>query len=603
MKPQSIRVLVALCAAALCAAAEARGVRQARRANRSSLRNFAESSARKSADSARLRLAFHGFAAADIVVGRDPCENVRFAAAELKRHLDWITGGDFRIVESAGDGRRAVTVALAPGLGRQESRIAFSANGVSLESGAFPEYAVSDFLRDYCGVRWLDPTDAGTVVPRRPGLAVPRTDRTDRPFARGRHPTGAYDPELWDRDTPGWTNYLRAAYPSAFAKGTAAEALAEISRRKGRFLRLMKSGGDMTVANHSFYGWYDRFWNRGGARFERFRPELFAQGYEGEERPPQLCYSSPETVAQAVADARAYFDGGGTRWGADAFCVEPMDNCRFCRCGRCAAQYRPDRAAAFSEHSDYWFSFVNAVAAEVAKSHPGRRISTLAYYTHCGVPSFRLEPNVVVHYCFSCNRMPYAAEYAVQCRLLRGWRAAYPKRPFGLWMYNTFPKERIVREAGVHCFPGFFADKLRDEYQLLAILDVSENIFNCGFVDDYENFLSLRWMWNPLEPLDDLREEYFSSYGAAAGPLKEFYRIVEERYCSKSSYPPGLLARNAHQTAHVARDVLGTPEVMRRLGELMAEAERLADTPLARARVANWKNGIWLYMALGGADG
>ena len=40
---------------------------------------------------------------------------------------------------------------------------------------------------------------------------------------------------------------------------------------------------------------------------------------------------------------------------------------------------------------------------------------------------------------------------------------------------------------------------------------------------------------------------------------------------------------------------------MRELTKLMAEAERLADTPLAKARVANWRAGIFDYMTAGAA--
>ena len=214
-------------------------------------------------------------------------------------------------------------------------------------------------------------------------------------------------------------------------------------------------------------------------------------------------------------------------------------------------------------------------------------------------PAFKLQPNVVVHFCFECNRIPYTVKKDIEEDLLRGWRAAYAKRPFGLWMYNTFPKERITREAGVHCFPGFFAHVLRDEYRLFAKLDISENIYNCGFVDDYENFLSLRWMWNPKEPLESLEDEYFASYGAASAPLREFYRIVEERYCTTANYPPKLIEGRCHQTSTLAWDVLGTPDLLRKLERLMDEAENLADTPLAKARVANWREGIWQYIKSG----
>ena len=528
----------------------------------------------------RMPLAKNSTPLADIVIAPDADENLRFAADELKLHLDKITGACFSIVSRPAEGRKSLRIAYNPKLAKQELGISFSSAGVALESGGFPEYAVWDFLRDYCGVNWLDPTDAGTIIPSDPNLAVKRKDRKDRPFAKGRNPGnisaggafgGAYSPELWKRGSHGWTNYLHVAYPSAFTNKTFAAAEREIARRKNLFLRRMKAGGEISHACHSFYGWYDRFWNKSHPKFEQFRPDFFAKGYEKEKRPPQLCYSNPDVIKQAVADVRAYFDNGdkkGYQWGKDACCLEPMDNSSFCQCEKCVPQYRPELALLSSQQSDYWFRFVNAVAREVAKTHPDKKVSTLAYYTHCGVPTFRLEPNVLVHYCFTCNRIPYAQRCARQEGQLRDWRAAYPDRPFGLWLYNTFPKEYAERSTLVNCFPGFFAHVLAGEYALLGALDISENIFNCGFVDDYENYLSLRWMWDPREPLEWLEIDYL---------------------------------KTTHQTVELAWKVLGTPEVMRELAKLMAEAERLADTPQAKARVANWRAGIFDYMTAGAA--
>ena len=59
------------------------------------------------------------------------------------------------------------------------------------------------------------------------------------------------------------------------------------------------------------------------------------------------------------------------------------------------------------------------------------------------------------------------------------------------------------------------------------------------------------------------------------------------------------IVTKAHQTAEIAWGVLGTDEVMQRLETLMDEAERIADTPIAKARVANWKYGVWDYMREG----
>ena len=561
----------------------------------------------------KLLLAYGGKSLADIVVAPDADQNVRFAADELKLHLDKITGASFAIVSRPVKGRNVLRIAYNPKLEKQELSIAFSNDGVALESGGIPEYAVWDFLRDYCGVKWLDPTDAGTIIPVNPNLAVKRKDRKDKPFAKGRNPGNmfngrtvntAYSPELWTAGSPGWTNYLHVAYPSAFANGRSfADAKREIDRRKNLFLRRMKAGGEIANANHSFYWWYSRFWDKASPKFERFRPELFAKGYEKSKEPPQLCYSNPEVISQTVADIRDYFDNGGYRslyrnigrtgyqWGEDTYCVEPMDNGSFCKCEKCARQYHPELKDVNAQYSDYWFHFVNTVAKEIAKSHPGKKISTLAYGSRCGVPSFKLEPNVVVHFCFTCNRIPYAKRKETEVNQLRDWRAAYPKQLFGLWLYNTFPKERADRVTHVNCFPGFFAHVLKDEYELLNGLDISENIFNCGFVDDYENYLSLRWMWNPKESFKTLEADYFSSYGAAATSIKKFYGIVEERYCMSANYPKDFLDKYAHQTAHIAWDVLGTADIVHDLGVLMMEAEGLADTPLAKARVANWKVG------------
>ncbi len=553
----------------------------------------------------RMRLAERGTPLADIVIAADADEDVRFAADELRRHLNIMTGGRFDVARESAPGRPSIVVRRNAALGAQESRISFSDAGIALESGEHPEYAVWDFLRDYCEVKWLDPTDAGTVVFWKPDLSVSRRDSSSVPFAKGRNPggwsggrdIGGYSPELWETGSPGWTNYLQSAYPSAFRDSTFEDALAEVDRRKRLFLRRMKAGGEYSNANHSFYGWYDRFWDKASPDFERFRPELFAKGYDGEPRPPQLCYSNSETLTQVVADVRSYFDNGGRRWGKDVCCIEPMDNDFFCLCERCDGQYRADMKDAHSEDGDYWFGFVNAVAREVAKSHPGKKIATLAYWSHCAPPSCRLEPNVIVHYCFFMNREPYADRaWRREMRTLREWRRAYPERPFGLWLYNTFPKERVDGAAKFNVFPGFFANILKEEYALFAELDISENIYNCGFVDDYENFLSLRWMWNPKEPLEELEEEYFAWYGAAAGPIREFYRIVEGRYTNPSSYGFDKEGTTPQQNERVAWGYLGTPEVMRRLADLMSEAERLADTPKARARVLNWRRGVWDYM-------
>ena len=102
--------------------------------------------------SGKMPLAENSTPLADIVIAPDADENLRFAADELKLHLDKITGASFSIVSRPAEGRKSLRIGYNPKLAKQELGISFSSAGVALESGGFPEYAVWDFLRDYCGV-------------------------------------------------------------------------------------------------------------------------------------------------------------------------------------------------------------------------------------------------------------------------------------------------------------------------------------------------------------------------------------------------------------------------------------------------------------------
>lgn len=488
-------------------------------------------------------------------------------------------------------------------------------------------YAVYDFLRDYCNVLWLDSTDAGTVITASPSLKAEGKTEIRKPFMEYRGGTFEfrYDPEQWKRKEKGWLAYRKTAYPAIYGtESDLKKADQRVNQQSRLFLLRSKAGGTYRPANHSFYNYYERFLDKKHKNFETFKPQYFAlkdgrtlkenefifSAYDSRKEPPQLCYSNPETVAQIVKDIRHYFDTDGYKkkyrnigalnaghiWGEDAFCVEAMDNDGFCECPECKKDYEPSRRGDRSEHSTYWFKFVNKVAKEIKKSHPGKKITTLAYGSREGLPTgVRLEDNVIVYFCISANRMPYSTRLAKQLGLLKQWRKAYPRQSMAMWLYNTFPNERTALESGYHCFPGFFGTEVVRQYHLFRDLNIRGGIFHCGFVDDFENFLNLRLMCNPSLELTELKDEYFSSYGKAEKAIRAFYDLVEERYCNPKYYK----GNNSHQTKYIAWGLLGTQEVMAKLAQYMKQAEQNADTPQAKARVANWKAGIWEYMRAG----
>jgi len=416
---------------------------------------------------------------------------------------------------------------------------------------------------------------------------------------------------LWRRGTPEGEKYMQMAYARLYARQSNAHRRMLGVRAQSRlFMYRMKAGGDKAPANHAFYPYYERFWERGHKHFERHRPDYFAKGYEGK-KPPQMCYTNEAFIQQLVTDIRDYFDHGGYtkryctvaspgyKWGRNYFALEPMDNAAFCKCPECSRQYELDRPRT-DQHSTYWFRFVNRVAREIKKSHPDKKILTLAYMTHEGLPTgVRLEDNVVVYFCLSWNRMPYNTQgLAAQFRRLEEW-SAKGGVPLYLWLYHCFPRERADRLGKWYCFPGFFAHELGRQFARYHQLGV-RGIFHCGFNGEVENYLSYRLMDDPTLDVQRLLDDYFAHYGAAAPAIRAFYRLVEQRYCDPALYPKAKGGGTwGHQTERVAWNHLGTQPVMERLAAHLAQAHTLARTDLERTRVRLWDQAVWQYMKAG----
>ena len=623
-----------------------------------------------------IRLAENGRALAEIVIADEAVNAARFGAVELAAHLKAVTGAEFPVVTDSA--RHAGVYPICVGAGveaakagafafdRQQYAVSVTpertvllgvddpatdavkvvyTNGVVIaEAKGIPSRwrdhgslnAVYDFLHAACGVRWLDSSDFGTVLPSRPALAVGTGLRKPQPFAFCRN-TGA-QPEEWsdNRRNPeqkyGLKDYQEVYYPLACSRGKMRAFL--WNKQKDVWLLRVRAGGEKLGANHSFYWYYERFLEKGHRNFVAYHPEWFARyrrrksegradaadggnvfsEYDTARKPGQMCYSNPEFIAQAIRDVRDYFDAGGytntycaisgakpghpvANWGKDTYCLEPMDNDAFCECPDCLKQYEPERKADRAQHSTYFFRFVNTVAREIRKSHPKCKISTLAYMSHEGLPTgFRLEDNVVVHFCWSGNRMPNATDLnAKQTALMRTWRAEYPKNPFGLWLYNGFPNESSQWYGYVN-FPGFFARVFEQEFHLIRDLGMRECIYNCGMKDDFESYCCNRWLWDPSEPLATIKDDFFASYGAAEKPIRAFYDLVEDRFCSLEAWDD----HRGHMNKHVAWYHLGDEPTMAKLAAYMKAAEAAPGlTPQQRARVTIWRKGIWDYMCHG----
>ncbi len=601
------------------------------------------------ADQNAVTLVRDGKPVASIVIAKDADKVARFAATDLQYHIELITGATLPIVTDdkpvrgtrvmVGASRATRALDIDPSIfdNPQVGLVKFVDNGIVIIGRDKPDkgrlvfeparahgyrtwpgfwddqgtmYATYDFLRQYCNVRWLNPTDLGTTYPRKDTLTVGGDQLKREPFMDYRGGSAVYPLAEriqsggggWSPNSPKGKQYNRLAFGSDEA---------EVIRAKCRlFMHRMKAGGQKSPCNHSLRHYYERFWHKDHKNFEAYHPEYFAQGYDGEE-PPQLCYSNPEVIKQVVKDIRRYFDHGGHKkpmrqiakpgytWGKDFYSLEPDDNSAFCKCDKCTPQYELDKPR-YEQHSKYWFTFVNAVARQIKKSHPDKRITVLAYMTHEGIPDFQLEDNVSVFFCISQNRTPYnVSELKRQIDLTRQWKKQQGL-PMYLWLYHCFPKFNSDR-GKFHHFPGFFAHELGRQFKIYEELDV-RGIFHCGLTDEVENWLSYRLMDNPSLDIDAMLETYFAQFGDAAPYLRQFYEVVEQRYCDPESYPITQKGTRfgGHQNVTIAWQHLGNAETMKKLENLMEKARAAAaDDDLSRKRVELWDIAVWQYMKAG----
>jgi hypothetical protein len=578
----------------------------------------------------RVVLVRDGQPAAEIVVSGKPTRAAQLAAAEIQEHVRRITGATLPIV-SAGEAPRPAPPAgrarILVGQSRltcdmglrgsdfkpQEYLIHFAPGTVVLigrdkadtgkgdaakldyaHGGGLPDvfddqgtcYAAYDFLERYCGVRWLAPGELGLACPQTRTLEVGGPDVRRAPFLPHRH--GPYIP-MYGFIQQNWGNPSRADLEL--------------------FWRRQRAGGQAYTANHSFYGYYERFWKKNVAAPDPpggYHPEFFAQGYEAQ--PPQMCFTNEGFIQQVVRDARDFFDGKGKLAGAQAagdfFALVPMDNSFWCKCPKCQALMNPPGPSADfanDEASDYFFQFANRVAREVRKTHPDKWLACLAYSSYTGHPRrVKLEPNISIQFCMTVRNWWAPATEKVDLGLFRDWVAKERGRPFYLWLYYCFPEE-IAMNNKFHCFPGFFAHTIARQFRMFAD-DGVKGFFLNNLGEYLDTYATFRLADDPHQDIDALIDEFHRLYyGPAAEPMKKLYLGIEATYMNPKNYPPDVAAGRVggHQSAEIAWKWLGTAERMAEWGRLMDQAKSLATAEPHRRRVTLFEETFWNYMVAG----
>jgi hypothetical protein len=435
--------------------------------------------------------------------------------------------------------------------------------------------ATYDFLERFCGVRWYGPSAATIILPPRPTLTAAGEDVRRSPALKHRSALHAGN----------WP-FLRAQW-------------GDFTTDQVRLhWRRMRQGGERWAGNHTFH--------RSTIKAVFNDPEYQSRNPKSDGS--QLCYSHPKLIRQVAQMARDYFDGKGglpEGWKAvgDYFGIVPDDNMNLCNCPACAAllQDRAARRTGFfssGEMSDYWFSFVNAVAREVRQTHPDKYIATLAYWAYALPPAFPLEPNVSIAPCLhTCYYPVHDGIRENDQALYRDWLSK-AKAPMFLWVYYHHPMEPALIDKW-KCFPHVMVHPTAEAMQRF-IRDGVRGIFECGEQDQLEQYVMVKVWDDPEVNVDGLIDEFFRLYfGAAGDSMKQFYLRLEAIACDPANYPAPYRRRDGIDWRKAAWERLGTTERMEELGRLMTQAGQFAATGPEMQRVALWRSAFWDWMRQG----
>ncbi|MCB1077967.1 MAG: DUF4838 domain-containing protein, partial [Verrucomicrobiae bacterium] len=246
----------------------------------------------------------------------------------------------------------------------------------------------------------------------------------------------------------------------------------------------------------------------------------------------QLCYSNPELFEAAVRYARVQFD----TYDFDTVSIMPPDGyTAICQCPLCEGKDDPDTDPR-GLLSDYVWDFVNRVAKEVGKTHPGKRILNCAYgvYTQPPRKIAKLEPNVQV--CIVGGRRPASdkPEEQAEIRKLREAWAAKTDHP--ILIFENYP----FTDRGWY-LPAFFPTVLGDSINATKGMSQGEDIWlsvrqdfdrvGIGF-NHFLVYFTARMYWGgPDQDIGAMFDEYCRLfYGPAAPEMKAFFAYCEANW-------------------------------------------------------------------------
>lgn len=291
----------------------------------------------------------------------------------------------------------------------------------------------------------------------------------------------------------------------------------------GRMLRL----GHPTDVRHA-HNWHrilspDEFGKDHPEWFAEINGQRYPKHYS-EKRGGQVCTSNPEVIDHFAKSAIKYFDENPN---SQMFSIAANDGRKFCTCSKCLAlddgRVRPDGRRVTT---DRIITFSNAVAEQVARVHPDRKLGVIIYLDY-KYPPVNVKPHPMLFLVHPTNSgfsqgAGYIGDEWSESEMEKGWHeAAGTFYKYDIWHYDQSPlymiapvtkhliaKTRAQRNYGVDGGYHYIAHS----YELLGA----------------GHYLLARLLWDDDFDAEGAERNYYETlYGAAADDVKTYYDGLE----------------------------------------------------------------------------
>lgn len=513
-----------------------------------------------------------------IVLPASPTPTEQFAASELQRYLEQITGRDWPIAMEGGSlAGPALFVGRTMGADRWRSMTEHPLRTLQTETAALvPDadalylfgggdrgtlYAVYAFL-EYQGCRWFEPGPEGEVVPLREDLAIPLEPIVQQPvFAVREIGRGAASPAEaesvidWSVKNRLNRNFNLRMHPAWHVRG-------------GQVLwQHICHNSPWLLPNDP---WFET------------HPELFSL-YNGRRIPQAkeggyLCTTHLEVHRIIAEFITRWFDQHPE---GDAVPISPPDgDVKWCECESCMAlggvNFDPGPAGHMTRRQ---VDLINRVAETVSETHPDRYIVNLAYSRYVWpYEGMRTHPNVINQVAHG-----YAGNGSLVHSIHSAWnddaRAIFEAwadsggEGIGIWDYFIL---HVPDQSGSPMTPLGFGGVATDMIQYLAAFPNPYKVYFTQAGDDlhaynpFLYYLIARMAWDPSERLERLREDYARlRFGPAALYIARYLTLLDEAYAA-ADWNPDIWRDITVPSARVF-----TPAIIEKAWALLRQAEAL----------------------------